>query len=93
MSILGTFIKQPAEKESYSIEYTEDLIANDSIDSVVVTVSPLGLVIVSSLVVGTRVKMLISGGTDGVKYKVTATATTDDERILQDEFFIKIKDY
>ena len=93
MSILGTFIKQPAEKESYSIEYAEDLIDADSIESVVVTVAPLGLVIVSSLVVGTRVKVLVSGGTDGAKYKVTATATTDDGRILQDEFFIKIKDY
>lgn len=93
MSVLGSYIKQPAEKDSYSINYADDLIDSDGIASVDVTVDPSGLTIVSSLVVGTRVKVLLSGGTNGMKYKVTATATTDDGRILQDEFIIKIKDY
>lgn len=93
MSVLGTFTKQPAEKESYSIDYADDLVDQDAIASVEVTVTPIGLTIASSLVVGTRVKVLLSGGTDGVKYKITATATTDDGRILQDEFILKIKDY
>ncbi|WP_025915798.1 hypothetical protein [Herminiimonas sp. CN] len=93
MTILGTYVKQPAEKESYSIDYADDLIDSDGIASAVVTVEPVDLTIVSSMVVGTRVKVLIEGGTNGVKYKITATATTDDGRILQDEFILKIKDY
>lgn len=93
MSILGNFIKQPAETESYSITYEDDLIGADAIASAVTFVEPLGLTIVTTSVATPRVKVLTSGGTDGVKYKVTVTSTTDDGRILQDEFFIKIKDY
>lgn len=93
MTVLGKFIKQPAEKESYSIEYADDLVDADAIASAVVTVEPVGLTIVSSLVAGTRVKVLVSDGANGTRYKVTVTATTDDGRILQDEFVISIKDY
>lgn len=94
MSVLATFTKQPAEKESYSINYADDLTENDGIksDGVVVTVSPEGLVIDSFLVVSPRVKVLTSGGIDKTKYKVTVTAETDDGRKLQDEFFVKVKD-
>lgn len=94
MSILGKYIKQPAEKESYSIDYADDLVGADAIASAVTTVDPVGLTLVSSLVVGTRVKVLVEGGgAVGTKHKVTVTATTDDGRILQDEFIVTIKDY
>lgn len=94
MSILGKFTKQPAERESYSIDFVDDLIGADSIASAVVAVLPLGLTIVSSLVIGTRVKVLVEGGgVVGTKHKITVTATTDDGRILQDEFIVTIKDY
>lgn len=93
MSILGRFTKQPAEKESYSIEFSDDLEGMDGIAEAVTTVSPEGLNLISSLVVGTRVKVLVSGGNVGTKYKVTVTVTTDDGRILQDEFIVVIKDY
>lgn len=93
MSILGKFVKQPAERESYSIEYSEDLVNEDAIAEAVVSVSPAGLTVVSSLITGTRIKVLLEGGLTGVKYKVTVTATTDDGRVLQDEFLVTIKDY
>lgn len=93
MSILGKFIKQPVERESYSVDYVEDLNVNDGLATAVVTVLPADLTILSHLIVGTRVKVLLEGGTVGVKYKVTVTVETDDGRILQDEFFVTIKDY
>lgn len=93
MSILGKFTKQPVEKESYSIDYADDLIDADAIASANVVVAPSGLTVVSSLVVGTRVKVFLEGGAVGIKYKVTVTATTDDGRVLQDEFIVTIKDY
>lgn len=94
MSILGRFTKQPAEKESYSVEYADDLVGTDTIASAVVTVTPVGLTIVSSLVIGTRVKVLVeNGGPIGTKHKVSVTATTDDGRVLQDEFIVVIKDF
>lgn len=94
MSILGRFTKQPAEKESYSIEFEDDLTGTDSIATAVSTVSPEGLTLVSTLVIGTRVKVLVSGGAaSGTRHKVTVTATTDDGRTLQDEFIVVIKEY
>lgn len=94
MSILGRFTKQPAEKESYSIEFADDLIDQDAIATAEAVVLPNGLNIVSVLVIGTRVKVLVSdGGPVGTKHKITVTADTDDGRTLQDEFFVTIKDY
>lgn len=91
MTILGTFEKQPAEVESYSINYSDDLTENDGIESAVVMVEPPGLV-VTCLVVNPRVKVFTNGGIDRTKYKITVTATTDDGRVLQDEFIIKVRD-
>ena len=94
MTILGRFTKQPAEKESYSIEFEDDLVNADAIASAISVVEPAGLNLESTLVIGTRVKILVSGGGPvGTRHKITVTATTDDGRILQDEFYIVIKDY
>ena len=94
MTILGRFTKQPAEIESYSIEFEDDLVDADGIASAVSVVEPAGLTLVSTLVVGTRVKVLVSaGGPAGTRHKITVTATTDDGRILQDEFYVVIKEY
>lgn len=92
MSVLGSFTKQPAEKESYSINYEDDLIGADGIASAVVAVDQVGLTITASVVVSPRVKVFLADGIDGVRYKVTVTATTDDGRVLQDEFIVKVKD-
>ena len=93
MGILGKFVKQPVEKESYSIEFADDLVGNDEIASAVSEVTPAGLVIDSTLCIGTRVKVFVSaGGPVGTKHKITVTATTADGRVLQDEFLIIIKD-
>ena len=94
MTILGRFTKQPAEKESYSIEFEDELVNTDAIAFASSVVEPAGLNLESTLVIGTRVKILVSGGGPvGTRHKITVTATTDDGRILQDEFYIVIKDY
>ena len=94
MTILGRFTKQPAERETYSIEFEDDLVDADAIASATADVEPVGLNLESTLVIGTRVKILVSGGGPvGTRHKITVTATTDDGRILQDEFYIVIKDY
>lgn len=93
MTILGRFTKQPAEVESYSIEFADDLVNQDKISSATSEVVPKGLNLVSTTVIGTRVKVLISGGTNKTTYKITVTAQTDDGRTLQDEFIIKIVEY
>lgn len=93
MTILGRFTKQPVEVESYSIEFADDLVNQDKISSATSEVVPPGLNLVSTTVIGTRVKVLVSGGTNKTTYKITVTAQTDDGRTLQDEFIIKIVEY
>lgn len=93
MTVLATYNKQPGEKESYSIDYSDDLEEDDFISLAVTTVSDPALLIDATVCTSTIVKMWIEGGVDGVKYKVTVMATTNAGRILQDEYYIKVKAY
>jgi pectin methylesterase-like acyl-CoA thioesterase len=97
MSIQGTFIKQPAEVNSYIMNFT-DWLEGDTIDSqtTVFSGSDSALVIDSSaIVVGAKkVKVVLSAGTVGVKYKVTVTAQTAAGGLKkQEEFYIVVKEY
>ena len=93
MSILATYIKQPGEKESYSIDYSANLEGDDFISFAITTVSDPALMIQSTLCVNTIVKVWVLGGVVGTKYEVTVTTTTNDGRVLQDQFYIKVKAY
>lgn len=84
--------KQPAERFSYTINYTDVLTAGDNIDTASATVTPTGLTLEDVGVYDPRVKFWCSGGTDGVSYKVTVTANTADGRVFQDEVTIKVKE-
>ncbi len=90
---LGNFSKQPVEAFDYDIDYSEWLTANDNVVSSQVTVAPTGLTIDFVLIADPRVKIFCSGGTDGTTYKITVTTTTDEGRVKQDEFKLKIKDF
>lgn len=92
MSVLNTFTKQPADVLDYDIEYVGFLSPGDSVLSGVATVEPAGLVVQTPIKVGTTLKLWISGGTHGTKYKVTVTATTALGRTKQDELLFKVKD-
>jgi hypothetical protein len=92
-TILGTFFKQPAEVESYTINYTDDLAdEQDHLSTATAVVEPAGLLIDSTFVFDPRVRLFISGGTDGTTYKVTVTAQTTGGRTLEDEFKVKVKE-
>jgi hypothetical protein len=93
MSILAKFIKQPGEKESYSIDYSADLEGDDFISSAMTTVSDPALIVQSTLCVNSIVKVWVLGGVVGVRYEVSVTTSTNDGRILQDQFYIKVKAY
>lgn len=92
MSLLGKYTKQPAEIESYTIDYSEDLTDGDGIVGADITATPTGLVIEGKDVSTTSVRVWVAVGTHGVKYKVEVTATTGDGRVLQDEFFVTVKE-
>lgn len=90
---LGSFIKQPGERESYTINYALDLTAGDRVQSATSNIVPAGVQIDQLDVFDPRVRFWVVGGEIGISYKITITTTTSDGRILEDEVTIKIKDY
>ncbi len=100
--ILGRFIKQPAETLDYDIDFSEFLADGDTLVTVGdppvpspldVTVNPTGLSLGPTVVIdGKRVKQWLSGGTNGVAYKITLTMTSNAGRIKQVEFVVRVKD-
>lgn len=102
--IIGRFVKQPAEREAYAIEYEDDLASADSMVAdpapviaiaaqLAAVLDPTPLALAAFDVAGTRVTLWLGAGSVGQSYKITVTASTASGRILQDEFIIKIKDY
>ncbi len=100
--ILGKFYKQPAENLDYDIDFSEFLSDGDSLVSsgnppvpspLSVTVTPSGLSLGPTFVLnGKSVKQWLSGGTNGIKYKITLTVTSNAGRVKQVEFVVRVKD-
>lgn len=89
---LGTFTKQPVEVKDYDLDYSEWLVAADTVEAAEVTVEPAGLRVGSVFTQDKKIKVWLSAGTNGTVYKLTVTMTTADGRVKQDEFKVKVKD-
>lgn len=92
MSILGKFVKQPSEVLDYDIDFT-DWFANrtDTPASFVVT-ADTGITILGSSRTGNVVKVILSGGTSGTKYKVTVKLTTVGLLVKEADFLVSVKE-
>lgn len=100
--VLGRFYKQPAETLDYDIDFSQFLTDGDTLVSagdppvpspLDVVVAPTGLTLGPTVVIdGTTVKQWVSGGTNGVSYKITLTVTSNVGRVKQVEFVIRVKD-
>lgn len=89
---LGNFTKQPSEKIFNSVTYDDALDDGDKVSTVVSCVAePEGLEVTPSLVSDSRVRLLYSGGTDGVTYKVTLKVETAGGEAFEDEIICKVK--
>lgn len=89
---LGTVTQQPAERLSYTIDYSEFLTDGDNVQTATAVVSPAGLTVDTVSVLDPRVRFFVEGGTTGERYKVTVNVETADGRQLQDELIFKIKE-
>jgi hypothetical protein len=90
---LGTVTKQPAERLSYTFNYEKFLTDGDNIHTAVGVAEPAGLTVEAVTVLDPRVRFWLSGGVDGVRYKVTITSNTADGRVIQDELTVKVKEF
>lgn len=89
---LATIKKQPIERFSYTIDYSEALTLGDNLETATAFVEPVGLIVENVGVYDPRVKLWVSGGDAGASYKVTVTVHTSDGRIFQDELVFRIKE-
>jgi len=98
MATLKTFEKQPDDVQDWDIDFGEEWLPDmgDSAPGptgLVVTADP-GITIDSYQLRNGVAKVWTSGGTSGVKYKITATLTTTNipPRVKQAEITVKVKE-
>lgn len=96
--ILATYEKQPSEVKDYDIDYREWLVpADDVVQSVTTTVTSVTetvpTLVVDSIQMTVYVaKLWISGGTAGMKYKVTVQMETEGGRLDESELVFVVRD-
>lgn len=89
---LEKFDKQPNDIQDYDISYVDWLNKlGDTGASHTVTADP-GITVNSHTLNSGIVKVWLSGGTNGVNYKITAKLTTTLGRTKEAEIIIKVKE-
>jgi hypothetical protein len=86
-----TFTKQPADNLDYDIDLSEWLTEGDTVTGAVAT-ADAGITLGLTQFTDTKVKQWVSGGTHGVKYKITVNITTALGREKQHDFQIRVKE-
>lgn len=89
---MDTFTKQPVEVLDFDIDCADWISEGDSVVSAA-SVADTGITIDSTSITsnGEVVKVWVSGGTTGTTYKIETTMTTEDGRVKQHEFRVKVK--
>ena len=90
--ILKKFEKQPADLKDYDNDYQLWLVDSDTISSVTAVPDVDTINVDSVFHTLNRVKVWLSGGIADVVYKITVTINTEDGRVLQHEFVVKVRD-
>jgi hypothetical protein len=98
--IIKTFIKQPRERKDYDITYAEWLTPiADTLEEVTASVeaiegtSTAALVIESTELAFTSIKLWVSGGTVGCVYKVTLLVQTAGTRTDEVEVLFVVEEF
>ena len=86
------FDKQPSEVLDYDIDIIDWLSVGDNVIGANVTIDMSGLVVDKTTINDDRIKIWLSSGLDGITYKVTAKITTEDGRVKEVDFKIKVKE-
>lgn len=90
---LATVTQQPSEVRDYDVDFDQWFPAGDGIVQATVAVSPAMPEAPSAAIApsGRRVKLWVyDGGTDGLTYTLTLKASTNEGRVKEVEFIVKI---
>lgn len=91
VAIIGRDTKQPDEHLDYDIDFGDWFVGRTDSPASFAVVVPTGLTLDSSGLSGNKVRLVLSGGTDGQQYKVTVLMTTTDLITKEADFVLKIK--
>lgn len=88
------FTKQPFDKVDYEFDLEQWLVptSGDTLLSANVSASPSSITLGIKTVNSTNVIQFISGGVDGIDYKITCQVTTVQGRDKEAEIFIAVRD-
>lgn len=90
MALLETWEKRSTEEQDYDVNFAPWLRGLTDTISTHDVIVPAGITKLSSSLSGTRVKVWLSGGTVGSRYKITFRITTVGGRIKEDDIAIDI---
>jgi hypothetical protein len=91
-TLLGRFTKQSTETLDYDVDFTDWFEGRTSTPVSFTVTAEAGITVVSSARSGNVVKVVLSGGTNGGKYKITVRLTTSDNLVKEADFTVRIKD-
>lgn len=90
---MNLFTKQPADQLDYDLDFSDWMTDGDTITGAVAVSSvPTEMEILSVTVTDQIVKVWAAGGETGSTYQVTTTVTTNEGRIKEIDFKIRVKE-
>ena len=98
MAVIGKDTKQPLEIDDWDVDYADWMPAGDGVDFISTSVRVLSgpdttpLVVDKTQATAKTVKVWLSGGADGAKYRVQVTCNTMNGRVKEAEFDIAVKE-
>lgn len=91
-AVLGKFVKQPSEVLDYDVDFSDWFSNRSDTPSTFTVTAETGITVVSSSRIGNVVKIILSGGTSGTKYKVTVKLTTTNLLVKEADFIVAVKE-
>lgn len=91
-AILGKFVKQPAEILDYDVDFSDWFSNRVDTPSAFSVTADTGITVVGSSRSGNIVKIILSGGASGTKYKVTVRLTTTNSLVKEADFVVAVKE-
>ena len=98
MAVIGKDTKQPLEIDDWDVDYADWMPAGDGVDFISTSVRLLSgpsstpLTVDKTQATAKTVKVWLSGGADGAKYRVQVTCNTMNGRVKEAEFDITVKE-
>lgn len=90
--MLGKFKKQPGETLDYPVSYSDFFSTRSDALALVVATAEAGITLVSQVTAGQTCNVVLSGGVDGLSYKITLRMTTTSGIVKEDEFRVTVKE-